>query len=62
MMQQIADHQALLKTLGLAFKGDPFTPFQTDTSDPTASNPADAERGLLIAIARRLLVGTMPDA
>ncbi len=61
MMQQIADHQALLKTLGLAFKGDPFTPFQTSTSDPTATNPADAERGLLIAIARRLLVGTPPD-
>ena len=53
--------QALLNKLGLAFKGDPFTPLQTDTTDPSAT-PADAERLLLLALARRLITGASADA
>jgi lambda family phage portal protein len=61
MMEQIADHQALLKKLNLAFKGDPFTPQQTATTDPSAPQ-AEAERMLMLALARRLFVGTQPNA
>ncbi|WP_419808379.1 phage portal protein [Sphingomonas sp.] len=60
MMDQIAEHQALLKKLSLAFKGDPFTPAQTATTDPTA--PGAADRDLMLRLARRLLVGTHTDA
>ena len=52
MMKQIADGQALLAKLGLAFKGDPFTPFQTETGQPATQ--AEADRLLTLAIARRM--------
>jgi capsid protein len=61
MMDQIADHQKAVKKLGLAFKGDPFTPLQTDTADPTATT-VDADRALIMALARRLLTGDTPNA
>jgi len=60
-MEQTAEGLKKTKALGLAFKGDPFTPLQTDTTDPTAT-PADAERMLMLALARRLFVGTHTNA
>lgn len=63
MMQQIAEHQALLKGLGLAFKGDPFTPIQTNTTDPSAaSDDAQAVRMLMLGLARALFSGSQPNA
>lgn len=61
MMETIAEHQALLKKLGLAFKGDPFSPFQTDTADPAAT-AANADRALTLALARRIFEGMPANA
>lgn len=62
MIDTIAAHQAKLKAAGLAFKGDPFTPFQTDTADPSAPTTANAERLLILALARRIFEGNPADA
>jgi lambda family phage portal protein len=61
MMEQISEHQKAVKKLGLAFKGDPFTPLQNDTADPAAVG-ANADRNLIMALARRLLMGETPNA
>ena len=59
-VEQIAAHQALLKKHGLAFKGDPFSPLQTDTNEPGSN--AEADRLLTLALARRLFGGAAPAA
>jgi lambda family phage portal protein len=56
MMEATAKSQAFLKTLGLAFRGDPFTPLQTATTDPSASTDAAAAR-LLIGLLMRAAEG-----
>lgn len=60
MMEEISAGQAVLKKLGLAFKGDPFTPLQTDTAEP--GGQVDADRMLALILGRRLLAGTPPAA
>jgi len=52
MMDAIAKSMAKLKELGLAFKGDPFSPFQTDTTDPAAKADQAAAR-MLVALIQR---------
>jgi len=59
-VEQIAAHQALLKKHGLAFKGDPFTPLETETNEPGSN--AEADRLLTLALARRLFGGAAPAA
>lgn len=53
MMAQIAKDQAALKKLGLAFKGDPFSPSQTDIADPAAKSADQAAGRWLADLIRR---------
>ena len=59
-LEAIKAHSDLLKKLGLAFKGDPFTPVQTDVSDPEQQNAAAAR--LLMALLRQIDPSPAPAA
>jgi lambda family phage portal protein len=51
-MERIAEHKELLERLGLAFKGDPFSPTGGDPSDPKQADAAAAR--LLMALLRQI--------